>query len=388
MSAEPQLFRIDPQSAKSEAMKEVDFARLGFKERGDIQEWIAANPKILGDGLLIIAKEFSDFDRTNERLDLLAVGKDGRLVIIELKRDDSGTDAHWQAIKYASYLQQVKKQDIIRMFSEYRRELSEEAAEDELQNHLNEDTLTSLNNDQRIILASHRFAPEVTSAALWLNEKSIVEDQITCVQLTPYQEEENGPLYLQANTIIPVPGAERFVVTIGPTVKGSGRNGSALSDKMRAAKDWKKNDEVTLFLRGVAAAAEIGLQDDLRPNKKSVFATGTPNARWYRMWYSSSPPWRNYDFCFSAYLLRESEAEPWRAAVGFWHHGLSGMQEVLGESGFAADLNYQDDYLMFRLGEIVLDSQSSDKIANTLRNFIEEIKPVIDQLVKEGEEEE
>ena len=33
-------------------------------------------------------------------------------------------------------------------------------------------TSMRLNNDQRIILASHRFAPEVTSAALWLNEKA------------------------------------------------------------------------------------------------------------------------------------------------------------------------------------------------------------------------
>ena len=59
----------------------------------------------MGEDLLIVGKEFSGFDGINERLDLLAVGADGRLVIIELKRDDSQvTDAHWQAIKYASYL--------------------------------------------------------------------------------------------------------------------------------------------------------------------------------------------------------------------------------------------------------------------------------------------
>ncbi|MCY4652818.1 MAG: hypothetical protein OXC95_06590, partial [Dehalococcoidia bacterium] len=83
MSAEPQLFRINPENRESEKIAEVDFARLGFQERRDIQEWVAANPSILDDGLLIIGKEFSGFDRTNERLDLLAVDIDGKLVVIE-----------------------------------------------------------------------------------------------------------------------------------------------------------------------------------------------------------------------------------------------------------------------------------------------------------------
>ena len=50
-------------------MQEIEFAELGFQERRDIQEWVAKNPSILGDKLLIIGKEFSGFDRTNERLD-------------------------------------------------------------------------------------------------------------------------------------------------------------------------------------------------------------------------------------------------------------------------------------------------------------------------------
>ena len=34
---------------------------------------------ILGDDLLIVGKEFSGFDRTDERLDLLAVDTDGKI---------------------------------------------------------------------------------------------------------------------------------------------------------------------------------------------------------------------------------------------------------------------------------------------------------------------
>ena len=212
MSTEPQLFRVDPDTKASIKATEVDFSHLGLEERRDIQEWVVANPEILGDDLLIIAKEFSDFDRTSERLDLLAIDRDGKLVIIELKRDHSGADVHWQAIKYASYLRHATQEDILRMLATYER-VSEAEAEEKLLDHIETSSLDNLNDDQRIILASHRFAPEVTSAVLWLNDKAQDENLITCVQLIPYQD--GDMLYVQTNTIIPVVGTERYSIQIG-----------------------------------------------------------------------------------------------------------------------------------------------------------------------------
>ena len=146
MSTEPQLFRVDPNTKAPNKILETDFADLGFKER-DIQDWVVAKPDILGDDLLIVAEEFSDFDRTNERLDLLAVDPDGKLVIIELKRDHSGADVHWQAIKYASYLRQTTQEQIIRMLAA-QMSLSEIEAEDKLSDHLESGALENLNHDQ------------------------------------------------------------------------------------------------------------------------------------------------------------------------------------------------------------------------------------------------
>ena len=136
MSGEPQLFRVDPQSRESERIEEVDFSRLGLKERRDIQEWVAANPDILGEDLLVIGKEFSGFDRTDERLDLLAVDPDGKLVVIELKRDDTGANAHWQAIKYASYLRRATAEQIVGMLARYTRMCLQEDSWEELVKHL------------------------------------------------------------------------------------------------------------------------------------------------------------------------------------------------------------------------------------------------------------
>lgn len=73
----------------------------------------------LGEELLIIQKEFSGFNETNERLDLLALDKLGNLVIIENKLDDSGKDVTWQVIKYASYCSSLTKHDILKIYQDY-----------------------------------------------------------------------------------------------------------------------------------------------------------------------------------------------------------------------------------------------------------------------------
>jgi hypothetical protein len=68
---------------------------------------------------LIIQKEFSGFDETNERLDLLALDKNGSLVVIENKLDDSGRDVTWQALKYASYCSNLTKENVIEIYQDY-----------------------------------------------------------------------------------------------------------------------------------------------------------------------------------------------------------------------------------------------------------------------------
>ena len=269
MSSEPQLFGVNPESREAKQIEEVDFAQLGLQERRDIQEWIAANPGILGEDLLIIGKEFSGFDRTNERLDLLAVDSGGTLVIIELKRDDTGTDAHWQAIKYASYLHRASVDDIVKMMADHGN-VSPEDATNRLLQHLDADDLSALNSDQRIILASHRFAPEVTSAALWLNGKAPGENLITCVKLTPYRDAGTGSLYLQATTIIPVPGIDEYIVGIGYNSRHTASTtGNNFATNLKRAFDRNRGDEVTHFLRKVGDLAVTGLPVETKPDKKS-----------------------------------------------------------------------------------------------------------------------
>ena len=388
MSREPQLFRINSSAPESEALLEVDFAQLGFQERRDIQELVAANPGILGEELLIIAKEFSSFDKTNERLDLLAVDANGKLVVIELKRDDSGADAYWQAIKYASYFRRASKQALVDMLANHE-ELEVADAEARLLKHLDADDLDSLNTGQRIILASHRFAPEVTSAALWLNEKVPGESLITCVQLTPYRDEKTTSLYLQSTTIIPVPGEEDYAVQIGN--RQLQRSSGSFAERLQGTYDRNRSDDVTRFLRSAADLAFSALPEQVRPDKRSRWAGGWAGGaydhRYYRAWYSRAP-WSNWGMSYSMNLYRlDNGPVPWKVNVEFGY--FSGeLREKVAALDVHKDQNWEEDRVFVTHTSEALDEEFANTLTGSLGRFIKVITPIVDKHEEERNQEE
>ena len=81
------MFKIDAATNSLSRLKQRSFSELGFRERDNLQEWLISSPDAFGEDLLIIQKEFDGFDETRERLDLLALDKNGQLVLIENKLD-------------------------------------------------------------------------------------------------------------------------------------------------------------------------------------------------------------------------------------------------------------------------------------------------------------
>ncbi len=207
------MFLIDRGDNKAISIEKKTFKELAFKERKHLQEWIRKNTAILGERLLIIQKEFSGFDDTRERLDLLAIDEDGNLVIIENKLDDSGRDVVWQSLKYASYCSVLTKTNIKEIFQRYLDEQGKsDNAEDLICDYLDIDDFNDveLNNDsQRIILIAANFRKEVTSTAMWLLDHNI---KIKCIKVTPY--ELNGQILLDSEQIIPVVDAEEYMIKI------------------------------------------------------------------------------------------------------------------------------------------------------------------------------
>lgn len=208
------MYLIDKQKNRIEKIKQVTFSELGFKERGHLQEWLEANPEALGEDFLIIQKEFSGFNDTNERLDLLALDKKGNAVIIENKLADTGRDVTWQALKYASYCSTLTKEQIRNIYQQY---LDKRGQDEEATNKLSEffnnaeyEELTiNISQSQRIILVAGSFRKEVTSTVLWLLNFKI---KMQCFKALPFALGEQ--LFLTVEQIIPTKDAEDYTISM------------------------------------------------------------------------------------------------------------------------------------------------------------------------------
>lgn len=215
------MFKIDPAANRINPLETKRFSDLGFTERKHLQEWLENYPQALtqgdGDELLIIQKEFDGFDDTRERLDLLAIDKDGNLVIIENKLDDSGRDVVWQALKYASYCANLKKQQVVEIFQRYLNQKAQSTgaepanAERVLLEFLQADDLQSVQlntlKSQRLILVAAHYRKEVTNTVLWLSQFGV---NCQCFKVTPYQA--GAELFLNVEQIIPTPEASDFMI--------------------------------------------------------------------------------------------------------------------------------------------------------------------------------
>jgi hypothetical protein len=206
------MYQIDKDQNRISALTPCKFSDLGFRERDHLQEWLAHNPTSLGEDLLIIQKEFDGFDDTRERLDLLALDKDGNVMVIENKLDDSGRDVVWQAIKYASYCSSLSKRQVIEIYQKYLDKYHDgQDAEESLCAFLEQDDLDEVilnkGNGQRLVFVAANFRKEVTSTALWLLSHNIT---VQCFKVTPYMWGEQ--VFLDIKQIIPVPEVKELMI--------------------------------------------------------------------------------------------------------------------------------------------------------------------------------
>ncbi len=211
------MYILDKDSNQLINAEPTTFKEQKLKERQHLQEWIAKNPTVLGEELLIIQKEFDGFSDTHERLDLLALDKEGKLVVIENKLDDSGRDVTWQAIKYASYCSSMSQNEIVAIFAKYLNGTEDEAKEQILlffDKEDMEDIELNPESSQRIIFVAANFRKEVTSSVLWLRNFGI---DICCIKVSPYMY--NGKVMVEFDQIIPIKEAEEYTIKIAEKKK-------------------------------------------------------------------------------------------------------------------------------------------------------------------------
>ncbi|HVP12762.1 MAG TPA: hypothetical protein VMV94_16425, partial [Phycisphaerae bacterium] len=163
-----QIYVVEPESKRLTAVEAVSLAAIGIKERDDLEKWVLDNPQVLGEELLVITSEFDRFERSSRRLDVLALDKNGVLVVVELKLELSGSWADQQAIRYAAFCSTMTMEDVVSARAEFFGSSNDDARAAMLQ-FLGASELPELGDRPRIILAAGSLDDaELTSAVLWL----------------------------------------------------------------------------------------------------------------------------------------------------------------------------------------------------------------------------
>ena len=216
---------------------ETSFGAAGILERQDLQRLLLENIDIVSPETLVIAEEFSSWDESTRRIDLLGVQKGANLVVIELKRDDTGAHMELQAIRYAAMVARMTFQQAVSTYDAFlRSRKSSVDARNSLLGFLgwDEPNEAMFAQDVRIVLVAADFSRELTTSVMWLNEREL---NIRCVQLRPYIL--GSQLLVNAEQVIPLPEATDYQVQ----VHEKARKERAAAAAPMARYDLEVNDE-------------------------------------------------------------------------------------------------------------------------------------------------
>ena len=207
----------------------ISLADAGLREREHLQEWVIAHPEIIGPDVMIVTFEFDKWSSASgeqkDRLDVLGLGQDGRIVVAELKRGRAPDTVNMQALKYAAMASRFKAG----LLAEYHARFSQREAHDgtgrdplteaealaKLETHSDVGLLPDQLINPRIVLLAESFLPSVTATAVWLNERGID------LTLMRYQAYRTGPeqIILTVSQLYPVREIADFEVAPHTSVK-------------------------------------------------------------------------------------------------------------------------------------------------------------------------
>ena len=189
----------------------TSFGQTGVLERRDLQRILRDKPEILEDDLFILDEEFSNWQDSKLRIDLLGLDTTGRLVVVELKRGDTGEHMDLQSIRYAAMVSNITLQQAIDAHQAYldKRGIDADARE-RVTGHLeNPESLGFSTAQPRIVLVSEGFSPELTTSVLWLNSNGL---DITCIRMQPHQNREE--ILVETSQVIPIAETADYLVRI------------------------------------------------------------------------------------------------------------------------------------------------------------------------------
>jgi hypothetical protein len=207
------IYTFEQQNPTITKLDAANFSLLGIGERAHLQAALKNHIQAISPDTLVISEEFCEWDDSKRRIDLLGIDREGNIVVIELKRDETGAHMELQALRYAAMVSTMTFVQAIDIYQRYlERAEDPKNAECELRNFLSweeEGKEAGFPNSVRIVLAAADFSKEITTAVMWLNQRDL---DIRCVRMKPYKLDQT--VLLDIEQIIPLPEAGDYQVRV------------------------------------------------------------------------------------------------------------------------------------------------------------------------------
>ncbi|MEY4565231.1 MAG: hypothetical protein RLY14_201 [Planctomycetota bacterium] len=191
------MLRIDRKNQSFTLLETPRLADVSISERYDLQEFISNSPqaffKELGLEVFLVGKEIMPSKSVQDRIDLLAVDKEGNSVIIELKRGNNKLQL-LQAISYAGMMAQWTAEDLLRLLDESHQESLTDFLEVDIE---------EVNRAQRIVLIAEEFDYALLVGTEWLSKNYGVD--VMCCRISVAKDAVSGIEYLVCSNVYPAP---------------------------------------------------------------------------------------------------------------------------------------------------------------------------------------
>lgn len=175
-----------------------------------LEDMIVSTPQILSSEWMLIGRQ--EPTGLGGRIDLLAIAPDASLVLIELKRNRTPREIVAQALDYASWVEKLTADEIVRI---YQRFSNNKSLSDAFKQHfgaeLDEDTL---NASHQIILVAAELDDSTERIITYLNARDIA------INVLFFQVFQNGPEQLLSRAWLIDPGETQANVTATTRTKG------------------------------------------------------------------------------------------------------------------------------------------------------------------------
>lgn len=205
------LWKVNGQDL--EPISGATFADLKLKEQS-LEDWIERKPELLGEPLLIIGRQVQVAGIDN-RIDLLALDREGRLVVIEVKRDTADVPVDFQALRYVAAIAAWPYDAIKHQAESYYRDKDPDSDQQfqEIADSFFEEE-PDLNEDQRIIIVGRKVHDRLVAVANWLINHSI---SVKIVEVTLFAD--GSDTMIVPSIVLPKDSARIGKAPTSPTLR-------------------------------------------------------------------------------------------------------------------------------------------------------------------------